>query len=261
MTTRKATPPALAAVVLGTTLVLGACGSSGSSQSSSTTLPSATSPASPTTPADPAYHPTIVPSAFTSHVTNPYFPLRPNTTDVYQGTRDGQPQRDEVVISSEIRTIMGVRCQVVRDTVTSNGALVEKTTDWYAQSSTGDVWYFGEATAEYVNGQISSTHGTWEAGVDSAQPGIIMKAHPKPGDSYRQEYRPGQAEDTAKVLQTTATVKVPVGTFHNVVVTNDTDPLNPDKSDHKSYASGVGMIHSERVRSGHHEVIDLVRYG
>ncbi|KUJ66023.1 hypothetical protein ACZ90_40850 [Streptomyces albus subsp. albus] len=184
--------------------------------------------------------------------------MRPGTTLVYEGTRDGRPQRDEVVVTGEARTIMGVRCVVLRDTVTSNGALVEKTTDWYAQSTDGDVWYFGEATAEYANGNVTSTKGSWEAGVDAAQPGIVMKSHPKPGDSYRQEYRPGVAEDMARVLRIHQSANVPAGRFSDTVVTNDTDPLNPDKSDHKSYAPGVGLVHAERVRTGHHEQISLV---
>src|SRR2546426_785085 len=79
------------------------------------------------------------------------------------------------------------------------------------------VWSFGEDTKEYSNGQVSSTHGTWEAGVDNAQPGIIMKGAPRVGDSYRQEYRPGEAEDMAKVLSIEPSIQVPGGTFQNIL--------------------------------------------
>ncbi|MEH0502201.1 hypothetical protein [Streptomyces scabiei] len=262
--TRKPTLLTMIGALLGSGIAVGACssgaGTSGGSGTSSGTTPAPSSPSAPpsTAPQNGAYHPVIDPSRFSNRVTNRYFPLRAGTTLVYEGTRDGRPQRDEVVITKETRVIMGVRCTVVRDTVTSNGALVEKTTDWYAQSAVGDVWYFGEATGEYTNGNLTSTKGSWEAGVDTAQPGVVMKAHPRPGDSYRQEYRPGEAEDMAKVLRTTATVKVPVGRFADVVVTDDTDPLNPDKADHKSYAPGVGLVRADRVRSGHHEHIALV---
>jgi len=200
------------------------------------------------------YHPTIDPTKFSSVVTNRYFPLRPGTTLIYDGIRDGKPQHTEMKGTAETRVIMGVKCVVVRDDVTSNGALVEKTTDWYAQASDGSVWYFGEATAEYVNGSVSSTQGSWEGGVDGAQPGIIMEAAPRTGDSYRQEYRPGIAEDTAKIIKTSFTTKVGGVTYKNVVVTEDTNPLAPDKQDEKRYAPGVGLIYTVRVSTGHREV-------
>jgi hypothetical protein len=152
-----------------------------------------------------------------------------------------------------------VSCVVVHDTVTSNGALVEKTTDWYAQAANGDVWYFGEDTKEYTNGVVSSTHGTWEAGVDNARPGIVMKAEPRIGDSYRQEYRPGEAEDMASVLRIDASGQAPAGTYRDVVVTKDTDPLNPDKVDEKHYAPGAGLIYSKRISSTHSEESSLVK--
>jgi hypothetical protein len=243
---------------LGVVALLGACGGSAKHASTSKARPAgATGSSSSTTVVD--YHPKIDPATFSTQITNRYFPLKPGTTFVLEGTRDGQPQRAEVVVTSETKVIMGVTTVVVRDTVTSNGALVEKTTDWYAQASNGDVWYFGEDTKEYTNGTVSSTHGTWEAGLDGAQPGIIMKATPKVGDSYRQEYRPGEAEDMAKVIGLEPSVQVPAGTFREVVVTEDTDPLNPDKVDQKKYGPGAGLVYTKRVRTGHSEEASLVR--
>jgi hypothetical protein len=246
--------------VLSAGAVLVACGSGNGSSAAqpSTPAPSASSP-SPSQSASPTYQPTITPSDFSTTIDNKYFPLKPGTTYIFDGTRDGKPEHAEAVVTSGTKMIMGVKCVVVRDTVTSNGALVEKTTDWYAQASNGDVWYFGEATAEYTNGAVSSTHGSWEAGVDGAQPGIIMEGRPKVGDSYRQEYRPGEAEDMAKVLHLDATRRVPAGSYTQVVVTEDTDPLNPDKSDQKFFGPGVGLIYTERIRTGHHEVLHLVK--
>ena len=234
-----------------------ACGSPAAKPSTATTgrAPSA-APSSPTTA---YYHPTIDPSQFSPSVTNKYFPLTPGTTLVYDGARDGEPQHTEATVTAETKTIMGVHCVVVRDVVTRNGVLAEKTTDWYAQAANGDVWYFGEATAEYAQGSIKSTKGSWEAGVDSAQPGIILKGTPRVGDSYRQEYRPGEAEDVAKVLRIDPSVQVPGGTFGDVVVTEDSDPLNPDKIDEKRYASGVGLVYTRRDRAGHHEDSSYVK--
>jgi hypothetical protein len=186
-----------------------------------------------------------------------YFPLKPGTTLIYEGKRDDVPRRTEMTITHETKTIMGVKCIVVRDVLTSNNTIVEKTVDWYAQDVEGNVWYFGEDTAEYTNGAVSSTAGTWLAGVDAALPGIVMEAAPKVGDAYRQEYRPAVAEDFAKVEKLDGSITVPAGSYGHVVVTFDTDLLDKTKLEHKSYAPGVGFVATEGTVNGHHEVTSL----
>ena len=73
------------------------------------------------------------------------------------------------------------RPRVVHDVVTENGETVEDTFDWYAQDAFGNLWYLGEDTKEYENGKVASTEGSWEAGVDGAQAGIILPADPTVG--------------------------------------------------------------------------------
>lgn len=206
----------------------------------------------------PEYKPNIDPSKFSATITNPYFPLKPGTVFVYEGMRDGQPRRAEVTVTSETKTIMGVPCIVTRDVVTSKTELVEKTTDWYAQDDQGNVWYFGEDTAEYENGQVTNTHGTWMAGVNGALPGIIMPAIPKVGEGYRQEFLPGTAEDFARVISLVARARVPAGDFENVLVTEDTDLLDRNKFENKSFGQGVGYLGSQGVVNGHFEIVSLV---
>jgi hypothetical protein len=199
------------------------------------------------------YDPTIDPPNFTDHITNNYFSVLPGTVRHYIGKRDGVPTAHTFTVTSQTKTVMRVKCVVVSDVVTQNGSLVEKTTDWYAQDRAGNVWYFGEDTAEYQNGVVTSTHGTWEAGVDKAKPGIVMPAHPKVGVWYRQEYRPGVALDMSKILTLHATTKVPAGTFHNVVVTFDRNPLDPSKKEQKWYAPGAGFVKAILQGGGHVE--------
>lgn len=103
-------------------------------------------------------------------------------------------------MTNDTKEIMGVQCVVARDTVTVKGEVTEVTLDWYAQDRNGDVWYFGEDSKEYEKGAVVSTKGSWEAGVNGPRPGIIMKAQPVAGESYRQEYSKGEAEDMAKVV-------------------------------------------------------------
>jgi hypothetical protein len=101
-------------------------------------------------------------------IDNPYFPLQPGTTFVYEGRTEKGNEHNEVYVSSETRAILGVTCVVVSDTVTVDGNLEEATLDWYAQDRQGAVWYFGEDSREFENGAVVSTAGSWEAGVDGA---------------------------------------------------------------------------------------------
>jgi hypothetical protein len=251
----RAVIAALAAIV-----ALAGCGSSAQlSQSAASPIPTGVSAANATAPVArptislPPYKPAIDLSAFTDKITNPLFPLTPGMTYVYEGTRDGVPNHTEVTVTKETKTIMGVVCVVVRDVLTSNNALVEKTTDWYAQDKSGNVWYFGEDTAEYENGKVTSTAGSWLAGVDGALPGIVMKATPTVGEGYRQEYRPGEAEDYAKILKVDASHEVPAGSYSHVVVTEDTDLLDATKLEQKFYAPGAGYLGSTGSVNGHKE--------
>jgi hypothetical protein len=248
------------APALGLAALLGACGSSSKSKHASASTTQQIN-LQKTQPTGPPYHPVIEQASFTSDVTNRYWPVKPGGTWTYDGTKDGAPEHVVLVVTHTPRTVYGVKCVEIVDTVTVNGSLEEKTTDWYAQNKkTGAVWYFGENSKDYKNGAVSSTQGTWEAGVDGALPGIIVEGTPKPGPTYRQEYRPGVAEDMARVLTNNAVERVPAGTFHNVVQTYDTDPLNPDKKEQKYFAPGVGLVHTIRVGGQHHEEIKLVSY-
>jgi hypothetical protein len=193
-----------------------------------------------------AYQPTVDPANFGDVVDNPYFPLAPGT--VY--TFEGSGEHVEVTVTHDTKAILGVTTIVVHDQVTVDGAVTEDTLDWYAQDKQGNVWYMGEQTAEYENGVVTSTEGTWEAGVDGAQPGIVMLADPQVGDTYRQEWYVGQAEDLAKVFALDQAVTVPDASYTGVVVTEEWTPLTPDVIEHKSYAPGIGVVYEEQTQGG-----------
>src|SRR3954454_15670375 len=140
-------------------------------------------------------------SSFSAGVTNPWFPLKPGVRYLYAGEKDGLPSRDVVIVTHHVRSIAGVPCAVVRDRLYLRGRLRERTTDWYSQDSRGNVWYFGENTAELdPNGHVTSTEGTWMAGVNGAKAGIFMPGHPHVGQTGRQEYLKGHAEDHFQVI-------------------------------------------------------------
>lgn len=199
-------------------------------------------------PALSPYEVEINPADFVEGVDNPYLPLRPGTTHIYEGLSDGELERVVVSVTDKTKNIMGVTCTVVRDVVRVDGEIVEKTFDWFAQDRYGNVWYFGENSREYEGGKPINRAGSWEAGVDGARPGIVMLGDPQVGDLYRQEYFAGEAEDMGKVLRLDASIRVPFGTFHEVLVTADTTPLEPRVLEHKFYARGVGLVLERNVK-------------
>jgi len=186
------------------------------------------------------------PDEFTINIDNPWWPMSPGSRWVYRET-DTTGTEQQVVVEVTDRTKMianGVEARVVRDTVTRDGMPVEATDDWYAQDSEGNVWYLGEATAEYENGQVTSRAGSFEAGVDGAQPGIAIPADPQPGMSYRQEYYKGEAEDEAAVItRGEEQLQVPFGFFDSgVVMTRDLVPTEPKVQELKFYVPGIGPV-------------------
>ena len=208
-------------------------------------------------PDRPGYEPRIDPAAFSTTITNPYLPLRPGTRWTYEGQTEDGLERKVVEVTGETRTVMGVRCVVVHDVVTLDGQIHEDTVDWFAQDRDGTVWNFGEATKKRrANGSFTPA-GSWEAGIGGALPGVVMPARPAPGDFYRQEYLPGEAEDMARVLSVTGTLQVRFGFFQDVLVTRDWSPLDPGVVEHKYYAAGVGLLREEAVQGESYRV-DLV---
>jgi hypothetical protein len=189
-------------------------------------------------------------SEFVAQVDNRYFPLQPGTTFLYRGREEGDRVQDRVFVTSMTKTILDVQTTVVQDEVEVNGQPSERTSDWYAQDKRGNVWYFGEAAFDFVNGHWIRAADSWEAGRNGAEPGILMEAHPKVGDTYRQEFYPGHAEDVAQVLSTHATVSVPYGTFHHALKTMECTPLEPGVIDVKYHARGVGEVREATVKGG-----------
>src|SRR5262249_54679854 len=190
-------------------------------------------------------------SGFSAHVDNPWFPLRPGTTYVYRGVKDGQPSRDVVTVKHGQKTITGVPCVVVSDRLYIRGRLEERTTDWYSQDKAGNVWYFGEDTAELdKQGHVKSTEGTWQAGRNGAKAGIYMPAHPKVGQSGRQEYYKSHAEDHFQVVSLHAHAKSPYITTKSALLTKEWTPLEPGVIDHKYYVRGIGTVLEQTVKGG-----------
>jgi hypothetical protein len=191
-------------------------------------------------------------ATFVEGISNEYLPFSTGATWLYEGVEDGEVERIEVVVTGETRVVDGVTAIVVRDTVTLDGEVIEDTFDWYAQDSAGNVWYMGEDSTEYEDGEVVSTAGSWEAGVDGAQAGIIMYADPAAhlNIPYRQEFYEGEAEDVGEIVETGASVTVGEVTYTEVVVIREWNLLEPGIFEHKYFAPGIGVILEEIVEGG-----------
>jgi hypothetical protein len=196
--------------------------------------------------------------SFVSRIDNPWFPLRPGTVYVYRGGDHGQPSRDVLTVTHATKVIQGIRATVIDDRVYLRGRLAERTTDWYAQDKTGNVWYLGEDTATLdAGGKVKSTEGTWQAGVDGARAGIFMPAHPRVGQAGLQEYYKGHAEDQFKVLSLSAHVRTPAASSRRALLTQETTRIEPGVIDHKTYVRGIGTVTEKTIKGGN-EQLELV---
>jgi len=192
------------------------------------------------------YNPVIKPSNFShsTSITNPYFPLKPGTTFIYEGNTADGLERDEFQVTRKTHTFLGVKCVEVHDKVSVDGELTEDTLDWFAQDKAGNVWYFGEESKQLEDGIVIGIEGSWQAGVDGAKPGIVMEANPQVGDVYRQEYKISDAEDMAEVIppHPEQTISVHGKTYKKVLVTHEFSGLEPSANERKFYMPGVGNV-------------------
>jgi hypothetical protein len=198
------------------------------------------------------YAPAVDPAGFGTTIDNPFLPLVPGTTFVYEGQTAEGLEHDEVAVTRNTRAILGVTCVEVHDVVTLDGQVTEDTLDWFAQDRAGNVWYFGENSKQLAGGLVVGVEGSWVAGVDGAEPGIVMEAHPTVGDFYRQEFLLKDAEDVAEVVSLTESVTVPVQArpFDGCLETKETSPLEPGAIENKFYAPGVGNLLSVDTSTG-----------
>ncbi len=195
---------------------------------------------------DTDYAPAIDTAELSADVDNPLFPLPVGATWNYEAPGPDGLEEIAVTVEADTTTVWGAEVRVVRDTASIDGEVIEDTRDWYAQDQDGNVWYMGEDTAEYENGEIVSTEGSWTSGVDGALPGVIMLGDPQVGLTYRQEYLAGEAEDYAVVESTDATVEVGDQTYTGCLETNDLSAVE-DLDEHKYYCPGIGNVMTEEA--------------
>ena len=231
-------------------LFAGALVAAGCSNDQSTPVaPSGSFTKAPAAPAFPGVE------AFVEGIDNPYLAFAPGKVFRYESETDEGLETIEVEVTSLEKTVMGVKVTVVHDVEKLNGELVEDTFDWFAQDEDGNVWYFGEDSKSYHDGEVS-TEGSWEAGVNG-EPGIIMLANPTRGMKYAQEEAPGIAEDMAQVKKLDVSVDVEYGSFDECLQIAEWNPLESGSREYKYYKPGIGLVMEAEGGKQRVELVDI----
>jgi len=194
---------------------------------------------------------------------NPWFPLATGNRWVYEG--DGETI--EVEVTDEIKLIDGISCVVVVDTATEEDVVVEITRDWYAQDTSGNVWYCGEIARNFEvfagddpeDPELVDIEGSWKAGRDGAEAGILLPFDPQVGTVIRQEVAYGEAEDAVEILAVDASESAPGGNCTNTCLqTRDFTPLDEEANENKYYVPGIGLIVEIDLNTG--DRIELIEF-
>lgn len=190
--------------------------------------------------AEEAYNPTINPADFSTKITNPWFTMPVGKKMYFESKTEDGFETTRIEITGKTRTVMGVETLEYWDRVYLDGKLKEETHDWIAQHKDGDIWYFGEDVDNYEKGKLKDHHGSWIAGENGALPGIWVKADPKVGEAYKEEYYKGEAEDMAKIVSLDEAIETTLGSFKGCMKTENWTPLEPDVKEAKIYCKEVG---------------------
>ena len=201
-------------------------------------------------------------------IDNKYSPLVPGTQFIYEGESNrGQGRRPHRVIFTATdltKEINGVRSLVMWDQDINAGKLLEGELALFAQDDDGNVWNMGEFPAEFdEEGKFEGAPDTWLSGVDGSGAGVFMRGNPEVGTpSYKHGVAPKIGfGDVAKVYKTGQKNCVPTGCYEDVLVTDETNPLEPqDGHQLKYYAPNVGNIRAAPGKGGKEkEVLVLVK--
>jgi hypothetical protein len=251
---------ALAVVAMLGSVALAACGTS-----DATTAPAATATTRfPRAITENDFDPRNFPAA--PKVDNRWYPLVPGTQLIMEGRANrghGRlPHQVVTTVTDLTKVIDGVRTVVIWDRDINEGQLEESELAFQAQDNDGNVWLLGEYPEVYEDGRLQGAEDTWIAGLQSARPGVLMRANPRARTpSYLEGFAPKiEFQDRAKVSKTGIRNCVPVSCYEDVLLIDEWNPLEAgDAHQLKSYAPGVGNIRVGAVNDPEAEELVLVK--
>jgi len=188
---------------------------------------------------------------------NDYFSLQPGRFLRLEGDDDGEWAVVEIRVLNEIKPIflhdddewLIAFTRVVEEREWKDDELVEVSRNYFARRpGTGDIYYFGEAVDIYEDGEVVGHDGSWIAGCDDAEPGLIMPSVFLLGARYFQEIAPDVAMDRAEHVEMDLQIETPLDDFDDCVKIVETSPLEPGHESIKYYAPGIGLIVDGSIR-------------
>jgi hypothetical protein len=78
------------------------------------------------------------------------------------------------------------------------------------------------------------------------------------GETYRQEWALGEAEDMASIVSVDADIEVPFENGGSILQTREFTPISPDALEFKYFVPGVGFVLEVDPASG--ERLELIEY-
>ena len=193
---------------------------------------------------------------------NEYFSLQPGTQSLLEGEDDGEELVLQITVLNAWRWIsfrtaegdkLKVKTRVIEEREWVDDELVEVSRNYFARCrQTNDIYYFGEDVDIFDDGEVSHA-GAWLAGVNGAQPGLIMPGTFLLGSRYFQEIAPGVALDRGENTAMGLTIDVPYGELDECVEVTETSPLDsPGSSSTKIYCSDVGLVIDDEAELTEH---------
>lgn len=235
-------------------------------------------------------------------IDNPYWPLNPdNATRTFTylaETEDGCVVEEATVYGAGPYKTLSGAAPYTGDMAVEvedigyideecDGGLVktEHTFDWYREDDNGNIWYVGELSLDYEIEGCEDTSidpsaadmtarpecyvGSWEAGMDDAEAGIVVPSDDPtgsgeplaPGTYYMQEFAE-TAMDVAKVIRTNAKVKYKIDgetvVFHGCRVTKEYSSLERGAIEQKSYCpDDDGLVLVDEISGGRSVLVVL----
>jgi len=203
-----------------------------------------------------------------TRIDNKFLPLVPGTQQVYEGDVTGgggsQPHTIVFTVTDLTKVVDGVTTRVVHDVDLDQGVVQEAELSLWAQDDDGNVWNLGEYPEEYDKGKFTGAPSVWVSGLDGAQGGLQMLDDPE--KHLNEVYLQGRSPDIdfldcAEVASTDGKVRVPEGTFDDVLTTHEFSPLESRTAiQTKDYAPGVGIVRIGAINDPQAETLRLTEF-
>jgi hypothetical protein len=186
-------------------------------------------------------------------IDNKWMPLKPGTQLVFTGLKIDEEDREQsyellITVTDLVKEIQGIESAAVLEQYSTGHKLEVSRLAFHAQDNVGNVWLLGEATEFFGENVKLIGARMWVAGLRGSLAGISIPAKPAKGmPSYSSGFvdAPYSLNDRGQVRATGAKVKVPAGSFDQVLVTEEgSKPVGPHARpiEVKYYAPGIGYV-------------------